>query len=106
MCVCVRACIVVYVLAHSGLYTPVKSQDVLCNDPVCSSARPSTIACESGNLKTVCLIDIALMSLLKTSDDIDLEHSTKNKVAAKAAGRLTLYHVQDIACERGTLKTD
>ena len=82
---CVRVCIEVYVLAHSGLYTPVKSQDVLCNDPVCSSARPSTIACESGNLKTVCLIDIDI---------------------AKAAGRLTLYHVQDIACERGTLKTD
>ena len=41
----------------------------------------------------------------KTSDAIDLGHSTKTKMAATAVCRLTLYPMQDIACERDILKT-
>ena len=36
---------------------------------------------------------------------IRLRHSMKIKMAATAVWRFTLYHMQDIVCERGSLKT-
>ena len=66
------------------------------------------IVCERGSLKTTCRIDITFwydLNTTETSDAIDLGHSTKIKMAATAVWRLTLYHIQDIACECGSLKT-
>ena len=54
---------------------------------VCLSVRPFTIACERDILKTACLIDFTFCYGLhtnKTSDAIDLGHSTKTKKAATA----------------------
>ena len=39
-----------------------------------------------------------------TSDAIDLGPSTKNEMAATAIGRLTLFPIQDIAYECGSLQ--
>ena len=97
-------------------YTPVERRDVLWNGPVlpsvCPSVHPSvrsfTIACECDILKTACQIDFTLwygLNTTKTSDTIDLGHSTKTKMTATAVWRLTLYPIQDIACERDILKT-
>ena len=65
------------------------------------------IACEHDILKTACPIDLTIwygLNTTKTSDAIDLGHSTKTKMAATAIWRLTLYPMQDIACERDILK--
>ena len=73
-----------------------------------SSVRPSTIACDRDILKTACRIDFTFwygLNTTKTSDAIDLGHSTKTKMAATAVWRLTLYPMQDISCERDILKT-
>ena len=89
---------------NKSFYTPVERRDVLWNRPV----RPSTIACERDILKTACLIDFTFwygINTTKTSDAIDLGHSTKTKMAATAVWRLTLYPMQDIACEHDILKT-
>ena len=91
-------------------YTPVERQDVLWNRPVCvrPSVCPSTIACERDILKTACQIDFTFwygLNTTKTSDAIDLGHSTKTKMAATAVWRLTLYPMHDIACEHDILKT-
>ena len=75
---------------------------------VCPSVRPSTIACERDILKIACRIDFTFwygLNTTKTSDAIDLGHSTKSKMAATAVWRLTLYPMQDIACEHNILKT-
>ena len=75
---------------------------------VCLSVRPFTIACERDNLKTTCQIDFTFwydFNTTKTSDAIDLGHSTKTKMAATAVWRLALYPIQDISCERDILKT-
>ena len=72
------------------------------------SIGPSIIACERKRLKTTCLIDFTFSYGLYTSntlDSMDLGPSTKNKMTATAVGKLTLYLMQDIACERGSLKT-
>ena len=72
------------------------------------SIRPFTIACEHDILKTTCQIDFTFwygLDTTKTSDGIDLGHSTKTEMAATAVWRLTLYPIQDIACERDVLKT-
>ena len=71
--------------------------------------------CERGSLKTACLIDFVFLYDFYTSatlnheapcwDTIDLGHSKKNNMAATAVQRLTLYPMQDIACESGSLKT-
>ena len=103
---------------HKGsiviFYTPVERRDVWWNRPVrlsvCPSVRPSTIACERDILKTACRIDFTFwygLNTTKTSDAIDLGHSTKTKMAATAVLRLTLYPMQDtcIACEHDILKT-
>ena len=74
----------------------------------CSSVRPSAIACERDILKTACRIDFTFrygLNTTKTSNAIDLGHSTKTKMAATAVWRLTLYPMQDIACEHDILKT-
>ena len=66
------------------------------------------IACERDILKTACRIDFTFwygLNTTKTSDAIDLGHSTKTKMAATAVWRLTLYPMQDIACEHNILKT-
>ena len=66
------------------------------------------IACEHDILKAACRIDLTFwfgLNTTKTSDAIDLGHSTKTKMAATAIWRLTLYPMQDIACERDILKT-
>ena len=66
------------------------------------------IACERDILKTACQNDFTFwygLNTTKTSDAIDLGHSTKTKMAATAVWRLTLYPMQDIACERDILKT-
>ena len=50
---------------------------------VSPSVRPSTIACERDILKTACRIDFTFwdgLNTTKTSDAIDLEHSTKTKM--------------------------
>ena len=89
-------------------YTPVERRDVLWNRPVRPSVRPSTIACERDILKTACRIDFTFwygLNTTKTSDAIDLGHSTKTNMAATAVWRLTLYPMQDIACEHDILKT-
>ena len=91
-----------------AFYTPVERRDVLWNGPVRPSVGPSTIACERDILKTACGIDFTFwydLTTTKTSDAIDLGHSTKTKMAATAVWRLTLYPMQDIACERNSLKT-
>ena len=65
------------------------------------------IVCERDKLKTACWIDFTFwygLNTTKTTDAIDLGHSTKIKMAATAVLRLTLYPIQDIACERGSLK--
>ena len=65
------------------------------------------IACEHDILKTACQIDFTFwygLNTTKTSDAIDLGHSTKTKMAATAVWRLTLYPMQDIACEHDILK--
>ena len=72
------------------------------------------IACKRGSLKTACLIDFKFWCAFYTSatlehgapcwDAIDLGHSKKNKMAATPVQRLTLYPMQDIACERGSLR--
>ena len=75
---------------------------------VCLSVRPSTIACEHDILNTTCRIDFTFwygLNTTNTSDAIDLGHSTKTKMAATAVWRLTLYPMQDIACEHDILKT-
>ena len=72
------------------------------------SVRAFTIACERDNLKTACQIDFTFwydLNTTKTSDTIDLGHSTKTKMAATAVWRLALYPIQDISCERDILKT-
>ena len=74
----------------------------------CPSVRPPTIACERDILKTACRIDFTFLyglNTTKTSDAIDLGHSTKTNMAATTVWRLTLYPMQDIACRRGSLKT-
>ena len=66
------------------------------------------IACERDSLKTTCRIDFTFwygLNTTKTSDAIDLRHSMKTKMAATAIWRLTLYPMQDIACECDILKT-
>ena len=66
------------------------------------------IACERGSLKSACLIDFTFWYGFYTSNTLDaihLGHSKKNKMVATAFHRLTLYPMQDIACERGNLKT-
>ena len=66
------------------------------------------IVCELGNLKTACRIDFTFwydLNTTETSDAIDLGHSTKIKMAVTAVWRLTLYPIQDIACECSSLKT-
>ena len=66
------------------------------------------ISCERDILKTACQIDFTFwygLNIIKTSDAIDLGHSTKTKMAATAVWRLTLYPIQDIACECDILKT-
>ena len=53
----------------------------------CPSVRPSTIACERDILKTACRIDFTFwygLNTTKTSDAIDLGHSTKTNMAATA----------------------
>ena len=70
-----------------GFYTPVERRDVLWNRPVRPSVRPSTIACERDILKTACRIDFTFwygLNTTKTSDAIDLGHSTNTKMAATA----------------------
>ena len=72
------------------------------------SVRPSPIACERDILKTAFRIDFTYwygLNTTKTSDAIDLGHSTKTKIATTAVWRLTLYPMQDIACEHDILKT-
>ena len=66
------------------------------------------IACEHDILKTARRIDFTFwygLNTTKTSDAINLGHSTKTKMAATAIWRLTLYPMQDIASERDILKT-
>ena len=66
------------------------------------------IACERDRLKTACRIDFIFwygLNTTKTFDAIDVGHSTKTKMAATAIWRLTLYPMQDIACEHNRLKT-
>ena len=96
---------------HVCFYTPVERRDVLWNGPVRPSVNPSvcqfTIACERDILKTACQIDFTFwygLNTTKTSDAIDMGHSSKTKMAATAVWRLTLYPIQDIACERDILK--
>ena len=51
------------------------------------SVSPSTIACERDILKTACRIDFTFwygLNTTKTSDAIDLGHSTKTKMATTA----------------------
>ena len=65
------------------------------------------IACERDILKTACQIDFTFwygLNTTKTWDAIDFGHSTKTKMAATAVWRLTLYPMQDISCECGSLK--
>ena len=53
----------------------------------CPSVRPSTNACERDILKTACRIDFTFqygLDTTKTSDAIDLGHSTKTKLATTA----------------------
>ena len=72
------------------------------------SVRPSTIACERDILKTARRIDFTFwygLNTTKTSDAIDLGHSTKTKMAATSVWRLILYPMHDIACEHNILKT-
>ena len=60
------------------------------------------IACECDILKSACLINFTLLYGLyasKTLYAIDLGPSMKTKMAATVVGRLTLYPIQDIACE-------
>ena len=74
----------------------------------CPSVRPSTIACEHDILKTTCLIGFTFWYGLNTTTTlvaVDFGHSTKTKMAATAVWRLTLYPIQNIACECGRLKT-
>ena len=69
---------------------------------------PSTIACERDILKTARGIGFTFwydLNIPMTSGAIDLGHSMKTKMAATAVWRLTLYLMQDIACERDILKT-
>ena len=79
---------------------------------VCLSVRSlypmQDIACERDILKTACRIDFIFwygLNTTKTSDAIDLGHSTKTKMTATSVWRLTLYPIQNIACERDILKT-
>ena len=74
----------------------------------CPSVRPFTFACERDILKTACQIDFTFwygLNNTETSDAIDLGHSTKTKMATTSFRRLTLYHIQNIACERDRFKT-
>ena len=64
------------------------------------------IACEHGIFKTACRIDFTFSYGLYTGNTLeacDLGPFRKNKMAATAVGRLTLYPLQDIACECGSL---
>ena len=66
------------------------------------------IACERDSLKTACWIDLTFsygLNTIKAWDAIDFGHSTKTKMATRAVWRLTLYPMQDISCECGSLKT-
>ena len=66
------------------------------------------IACERGSLKTSCQIDLTFwydFNTTKTLEAIDLGHSAKTKMATTAVWRLTLYPIQNIACESSRLKT-
>ena len=76
---------------------------------VCLSICPSTIAFEHDISKTAYLIDFklrdGLINTTKTPEAIYLGHSTKIKMAATVVWRLTLYPMQDIVCECGSLKT-
>ena len=66
------------------------------------------IACERDILKSASQIDFTFwygLNTTKTSDAIDFGQSTKTKMAATRVCRLTLYFIQDIACERYILKT-
>ena len=66
------------------------------------------IDCERDILKTACQIDFTLrcgLDTTKTWDAIDFGHSTKTKMVTTAVSRLTLYPMQDIACERDSLKS-
>ena len=61
------------------------------------------IVCECDSLKTTCRIDFTFryrFCTSNTADAIHLGHSKKNKMAATAVNRLTLYPMQDIACGR------
>ena len=72
------------------------------------SFRPFTIACERNILKNAGQIDFTFwygLNTTKTLAAIDLGHATKTKMAATAVLRLTLYPIQNIACERDILKT-
>ena len=71
----------VYVRRKNGLFW---------NGPVRPSVRPSTIACERDILKTANQIDFTFwygLNITKTSDTIDLGHSTKTKIASTAVWR-------------------
>ena len=84
-----------------GLCTA-ERRDILWNGPVSLSDFKHDIS------KTAYLIDFTFwygLNTTKTSDSIDLGHSTKIKMAATAVWRLTLYPMQDIACDCGSLKT-
>ena len=86
---------------HCSFYTPVKRWAVLWNGPV------SPFTCERDILKNACQIDFTIFFGLyttKTSNTIDLGHSTKTKMATTSVWRLTLYPIDDIACERDILK--
>ena len=63
------------------------------------------IACEHESLKSACLIDSTFLYGFYTSDAFDFRYSYKNKMATTAVRRLALYPLQDIACERGSLKS-
>ena len=70
--------------------------------------RMQDIVCECGSLKTACQIDFTIwygINTTKTTDAIDLGHFSKIKMAATAVWSLTLYPMQDIVCECGSLKT-
>ena len=75
---------------------------------VCPSVCPSTIACERDILTTARRIDSTFwygFNTTKTSDAIDLGHSTKTEKAATTVGRLAFYPMQDSACESEILTT-
>ena len=82
-------------------YTPVES---IMESSVRLSVRPQLLVNAISWKPLVGLTSHFDMALI-LSDAIDFGHSTKTKLAATAVWRLTLYPMQDIACERDILKT-